>query len=94
MQLGAARDVSLRTVAFFVAFTVATGVAARMGNAEVGAHQIGFQIWILIALVLDATAIAAQALVGGLLGAGATSPPWSSLAGWWELARSSASVSC
>ena len=73
-QLGAARDVSLRTVAFFIAFTVATGVAARMGNAEVGAHQIGFQLWILIALVLDATAIAAQALVGGLLGAGATAP--------------------
>jgi putative MATE family efflux protein len=74
MQLGAARDVSLRTVAFFVAFTAATGVAARMGNAEVGAHQIGFQLWILIALVLDATAIAAQALIGGLLGAGATGP--------------------
>jgi putative MATE family efflux protein len=74
LQLGAARDVSLRTVAFFIAFTAATGVAARMGNAEVGAHQIGFQLWILIALVLDATAIAAQALIGGLLGAGATGP--------------------
>jgi putative MATE family efflux protein len=70
-QLGAARDISLRTLGFFAAFTVATGVAARMGNAEVAAHQIGFQLWILTALVLDATAIAAQALIGRLLGAGA-----------------------
>ena len=42
-----------------------------MGESQVAAHQIGMQIWILLALVLDATAIAAQALVGGLLGAGA-----------------------
>jgi putative MATE family efflux protein len=69
-QLGAARDVSLRSVAFFIAFTAAAGVAARMGDAQLAAHQIGFQLWVLIALFLDATAIAAQALVGGLLGAG------------------------
>jgi putative MATE family efflux protein len=70
-QLGAARDISLRTLAFFGAFTVATGVAARMGNPQVAAHQIGFQLWVLAALVLDSTAIAAQALIGRLLGAGA-----------------------
>ncbi len=71
-QLGAARDLTLRTAAFFAAFTVASGVAARMGNAQLGAHQIGFQLWIFCALFLDATAIAAQALIGKLLGAGAT----------------------
>jgi len=60
----------VRTLAFFVAFVVAAGVAARMGNAQLAAHQIGMQIWIFCALFLDATAIAAQALIGKLLGAG------------------------
>ena len=73
-QLAAARDLTLRTAAFFAAFTVATGVAARMGNAQVAAHQIGMQLWTLIALALDATAIAAQALIGRLLGAHALEP--------------------
>jgi Na+-driven multidrug efflux pump len=42
-----------------------------MGDAQVAAHQIGFQLWIFVALVLDSVAIAAQALIGKLLGAGA-----------------------
>ena len=46
-------------------------VAARMGDAQVAAHQIGFQLWIFVALALDSVAIAAQALIGRLLGAGA-----------------------
>ena len=70
-QLGAARDLSVRTLAFTVAFTVATGVAARMGDAQLAAQQIGVQLWTFAALFLDSTAIAAQALVGRLLGAGA-----------------------
>ena len=70
-QFQAARDLTLRTAAFFAAFTVAAAVAARMGDSQVAAHQIGMQIWIGLALVLDATAIAAQAFVGALLGAGA-----------------------
>ena len=71
-QLGAARDLSVRTLAFFAAFTVAAGVAARMGDAQLAAHQIGAQIWVFCALFLDSTAIAAQALIGRLLGAHAT----------------------
>jgi putative MATE family efflux protein len=70
-QLATARDLGLRTVAFFIAFTVAASVAARTGDAALAAHQIGAQIWFFTALFLDATAIAAQALVGRLLGAGA-----------------------
>jgi putative MATE family efflux protein len=73
-QLGAARDLSLRTLAFFLAFTIATGVAARIGNAELAAQQIGVQLWTFCALFLDSTAIAAQALVGRLLGASAVDP--------------------
>jgi putative MATE family efflux protein len=70
-QLSAARDLSLRTLAFFVAFTIATGVAARIGTAELAAQQIGVQLWTFCALFLDSTAIAAQALIGRLLGASA-----------------------
>ena len=70
-QLRAARDLGLRSFAFTAAFLLAASVAARMGDAQVAAHQIGFQLWIFVALVLDSVAIAAQALIGRLLGAGA-----------------------
>jgi len=69
-QLVTARDLSLRTVAFLVSFSTATAVAARMGGAVVGAHQIAIQLWGFLALVLDSLAIAAQAMVGAALGAG------------------------
>jgi putative MATE family efflux protein len=70
LQFAAARDLTVRTAAFFVAFTVAASVAARIGNTTLAAHQIGAQIWTFCALFLDSTAIAAQALIGRLLGAG------------------------
>ena len=60
----------VRTVALRLAFTSAAVVAARLGTAEVGAYQIAFEIWSALALALDAIAIAGQALVGRLLGAG------------------------
>jgi len=69
-ELVTARDLSLRTVAFLVSFSTATAVAARMGGAVVGAHQIAIQLWGFLALVLDSLAIAAQAMVGAALGAG------------------------
>jgi MATE family, multidrug efflux pump len=45
-------------------------VLARVGAASLAAHQIAFQLFVFLALVLDALAIAAQVLVGRLLGAG------------------------
>jgi putative MATE family efflux protein len=63
-------DLLIRTLALRLALTSATAVAARLGAAEVGAHQIAFELWNTLALALDAVAIAAQALVGRLLGAG------------------------
>jgi putative MATE family efflux protein len=75
-QLRAARDLALRTASFFVAFTTAAAVAARMGDAQLAANQIGFQLWILVALALDSIAIAAQTLVGSLLGAGDVDAAW------------------
>jgi putative MATE family efflux protein len=67
-QLVVGRDLILRQVGFQVAFLTAAGVAARMGTAQIAAHQIGLQLWEFTALLLDAFAIAAQSLVGAALG--------------------------
>ena len=48
----------------------ASAVLARVGAASLGAHQIAFQLWVFLALVLDAIAIAGQVMVGRMLGAG------------------------
>ncbi|KWV33920.1 MULTISPECIES: MATE family efflux transporter [Micromonospora] len=69
-QLMLSRDLLVRGVAFQASFLSATAVAARFGAASVGAHQIAVQLWFLTALLLDALAIAGQALVGAALGAG------------------------
>ncbi|MEU4568522.1 MATE family efflux transporter [Micromonospora sp. NPDC023956] len=69
-QLAVSRDLLLRGVAFQASFLSATAVAARFGVAAVGAHQIVVQLWFFTVLLLDALAIAAQALVGAALGAG------------------------
>ncbi len=67
-QLGLGRDLVLRTLAFQACFLSATAVAARFGPASVAAHQVVLQLWVFQSLVLDAVAIAAQALVGAALG--------------------------
>jgi putative MATE family efflux protein len=67
-QLGVGRDLIVRAAAFQIAFLSAAGVAARMGTAEIAAHQIGLQLWEFTALLLDSVAIAAQSLVGAALG--------------------------
>src|SRR4051794_12290480 len=68
-QLVLGRDLIVRAAAFQAAFVVAAGVAARMGTAQIAAHQIGMQLWEFTALLLDSFAIAAQSLVGAALGA-------------------------
>lgn len=62
--------VFVRTVSLIGAFLLAGSVAARLGDAELGAYQISFQLWVFLALVLDAVAIAGQIIVGRELGAG------------------------
>jgi putative MATE family efflux protein len=69
-QLVLGRDLLLRAAVLQLAFLVAAGVAARAGQAQLGAHQIALQLFLFLALVLDAYAIAAQTLVGHALGAG------------------------
>jgi putative MATE family efflux protein len=68
MRIGS--EIAVRTTALLGSFMVASAVLARIGAASLAAHQIAFQLWIFLALVLDALAIAAQVLVGRSLGAG------------------------
>jgi putative MATE family efflux protein len=60
----------LRTVTLRVALLVTVWVAATTGDASLAAHQVVFTVWTFGAFVLDALAIAAQALTGRDLGAG------------------------
>lgn len=60
----------LRTATLRAALVLATVVATGMGDEELAAHHVVFLVWSLLALVLDAIAIAAQALTGRSLGAG------------------------
>lgn len=63
------RDLAIRSGALLAAFTLATAVAARVSDLAVAAHQVVFQLFVFLALGLDALAIAAQAMVGRALGA-------------------------
>ncbi|HLF69028.1 MAG TPA: MATE family efflux transporter [Gaiellaceae bacterium] len=60
----------IRTAALMSSFLLAGAVATRFGDASIGAHQIAFQLFLLVALVLDSIAIAGQIIVGQELGAG------------------------
>ena len=62
-------DLFVRTAALRGALVVSTAVATRLGTVALAAHQIAFQIWNLLALCLDAIAIAGQAMIGRFLGA-------------------------
>ena len=64
------RDLFVRTGSLLTALAVATAVASRLGAVDLAAHQIAFQLWSFLALVLDAIAIAGQAMIGRFLGAG------------------------
>jgi len=59
----------IRTIALGAALVTATAVAARVGSATLAAHQITLQVWLLLALTLDALAVPAQVYVGAALGA-------------------------
>ena len=63
------RDLLLRTAALRVALVAGTAVATRIGTDDLAAYEISFQIWSFLAYVLDALAIAGQAIVGRSLGA-------------------------
>ncbi len=59
-----------RTATLQIAITLTTVVAAAGGAVILAAHQVVNSIWVLLAFALDAIAIAGQAIIGRLLGAG------------------------
>jgi MATE family multidrug resistance protein len=64
------RDLAIRSGSLLATFTLATAVATRVSDDAVAAHQILSQVFIFLALAVDALAIAAQALVGKAVGEG------------------------
>ncbi|MET9826395.1 MULTISPECIES: MATE family efflux transporter [Streptomyces] len=60
----------VRTLSLRAILMIATAVAARLGDADIAAHQIVLSLWSLLAFALDAIAIAGQAIIGRYLGAG------------------------
>jgi MATE family multidrug resistance protein len=68
--LGIGSVLILRTGLLVLSLSLATSVAARIGTLDVAAHQVVSQIWFFLAMVVDALAIAAQALVADLSGRG------------------------
>ena len=68
LRMGA--HLTIRSAALLSAFLMASALAARIGTVTLGAHQIAFELFLFLALVLDAIAIAGQILVARMLGAG------------------------
>lgn len=60
----------VRTLSLRAILMIATAVAARLGDADIAAHQIILTLWNLLAFALDAIAIAGQTIIGRCLGAG------------------------
>lgn len=67
-QLALGKNLILRSLLFQVSFVSAAGVAGRFGAHSLAAHQVMLQLWSLLTLVLDSLAIAAQSLIGALVG--------------------------
>ncbi len=59
---------AVRSLAMFAVWNTATAVAARIDTPTLAAHQVLTQLFMFLALALDALAIPAQSLVAGALG--------------------------
>ncbi|MGW6917333.1 MATE family efflux transporter [Kitasatospora sp. NPDC054939] len=59
----------VRTLSLRAVLMIATAVAARLGDDEIAAHQVAMTLFVFLAFVLDAIAIAGQAIIGRYLGA-------------------------
>jgi putative MATE family efflux protein len=80
-------DIFIRTTSLYLSFLVASAVLARVGSASLAAHQIVFQLWAFVALILDSVAIAGQVMVGRMLGASHPGEAWDASVRmlWWAL---------
>ncbi|HZE05362.1 MAG TPA: MATE family efflux transporter, partial [Solirubrobacteraceae bacterium] len=68
VRMGA--HLTVRSAALLGAFLLVSALAARIGAASLGAHQIAFELFIFLSLVLDAIAIAGQIIIARRLGSG------------------------
>jgi putative MATE family efflux protein len=68
MMLRTGVHFAVRSIAMFAVWNTATAVAARVDTPTLAAHQVLTQLFMFLALVLDALAIPAQSLVAGALG--------------------------
>jgi putative MATE family efflux protein len=59
----------LRSIAMLAVWITVTRVAAHVDTPTLAAHQVLFQLFTFLALILDALAIPAQSLVAGAMGA-------------------------
>lgn len=66
---GAGFALFVRTVSMRIVLVLTTAVAARLGDTEVAAHHVAFQLWSLLVFAMDAIAIAGQSIIGRYLGA-------------------------
>jgi len=83
MRIGG--QIFVRTTALYASFLAAASVCARMGDAQLGAHQIAGQLFFFLALILDSIAIAGQVIVGRSLGSGDAEAAYASatrMIGW------------
>ena len=65
------RTLTLRAALLVTTWAITVGAADVTGQTvDVATHQVAFTLWTFLAFVLDAIAIAAQALTGRSLGAG------------------------
>jgi MATE family multidrug resistance protein len=62
--------IATRTAMILIAFTFAAATATRLGAAEIAAHQVISQVWLIAVMIADAFAIAGQAMVGDAVGDG------------------------
>ncbi len=68
--MGASAALVIRTGSLLAVFAVATAVASRISNVAIGAHQVASQLWLFLALVVDALAIAGQSMIGPRISSG------------------------
>ncbi len=64
---GIGAEIFVRSGTLYASFLVAGALLARIGAASLAAHQVAFQLWNFLALILDALAIAAQVLISHAL---------------------------
>ena len=64
----AALPLFVRTAALRGALATSTAVAGRLGEAQLAAYAVGFQLWMFAAYLADGLEVSGQALVGTFLG--------------------------